>query len=138
MADRYPLVGLEYGVILIAGRLFGPLGKTKNLILLLDTGASITTIRETVLAEVGINTSQPKERRRVETMGGPVVEGITTIPRLRVFGQEQTDLEIVFTRRPFPYRVDGVLGINFMLPYRLCVDFCHGWIELAQPQTATQ
>ena len=133
MADRYPLVGLEHRVILIAGRLFGPQGKTKNLILLLDTGASITTIRETVLAEVGIDPSQPKEHRRVETMGGPVVAGVTTIPRLRIFGQEQTDLEVVFTRRSLPYRVDGVLGLNFMLPYRLCVDFFHGWIELAHP-----
>jgi hypothetical protein len=105
---------------------------------MLDTAASLTTIRDTVLSQVGIDLSQPRDRRRVETMGGPVVEGITTVPRLRVFGQEQIDLEIVFTRRPFPYRVDGVLGLNFLLPYRLCVDFVDGWIELAQPQTATQ
>jgi len=115
------------------GRLFGPQGKTKNVILLLDTGASITTIHEAALAEIGIGLSQPQEHRRIETMGGPVVEGIITVPRLRVLGQEQAQLKVVFTRRPFPYRVDGVLGLNFLLPYRLCVDFPNGWIELTRP-----
>ncbi|MEA3342213.1 MAG: retropepsin-like aspartic protease [Chloroflexota bacterium] len=105
----------------------------KNVILLLDTGASITTIHEAALAEVGIDLSRPQEHRRIETMGGPVVEGIVAVPRLRVMGQEQAQLEVVFTRRPFPYRVDGVLGLNFLLPYRLCVDFPNDWIELVIP-----
>lgn len=48
-------------------------------------------------------------------------------------GQEQAALDVVFTHRPFPYRVDGVLGLNFLLPYRLCVDFPNGWIELVSP-----
>jgi len=39
----------------------------------------------------------------------------------------------IITCRPFPYRVDGVLGLNFLLPYRLCVDFPNGWIELVRP-----
>ena len=89
MADRYPLIGVEQGVVLVAGRLFGPGGKVKNVILLLDTGASITAIRAAVLAQVGIDLSQPREQRQVETMGGPVIEGIVDVPRLRVFGQER-------------------------------------------------
>ncbi len=131
--DRWPLVGIEYGCILIAGRLFGPTGDYHDVMLLLDTAASLTTIRDTALAEVGINLSQPQEQRRIETMGGPVVEGVVTVPRLRILGQEQSQLKVVFTRRPFPYRVDGVLGLNFLLPYRLCVDFPNGWIELTRP-----
>lgn len=133
MANRYPLVGVEYGIILVVGRLFGPQGKTKDLVLMLDTGASTTTIREIVLAEVGIDLSRPKEHRRIETMGGPIIEGIVDVPRLRILDQERAPLELVFTQRPFPYRVDGVLGLNFLLPYRLCVDFPNGWIKLAHP-----
>jgi len=105
----------------------------KNVVLLLDTGASMTTTRAAVLAQVEIDLSQPREQRRVETMGGPVIEGIVDVPRLRVFGQEREHLEVVFTARPFPYRVDGVLGVNFLLPYRLCVDFPNGWMELVRP-----
>ena len=131
--DRWPLVGIEYGCILMAGRLFGPTGDYHDVMLLLDTAASLTTIRGAVLAQVGIDLSQPEERRRIETMGGPVVEGVVTVPRLRILGQERAPLEVIFTRRPFPYRVDGVLGINFLLPYRLCVDFPNGWIELVHP-----
>lgn len=131
--DRWPLVGVEYGCILMAGRLFGPTGEHHDVILLLDTAASVTMIRDTALTQAGIDLSRPKERRRVETMGGPVIEGIVDVPRLRVLGQEQAPLEVVFTRRPFPYRVDGVLGLNFLLPYRLCVDFPNGWIKLARP-----
>jgi predicted RNA binding protein YcfA (HicA-like mRNA interferase family) len=67
------------------------------------------------------------------TMGGPVVEGVVTVPRLRILGQEQAALDVVFTCRPFPYRVDGVMGLNFLLPYRLCVDFPNSWIELVSP-----
>ncbi len=133
MADRYPLVGVEQGVVLVAGRLFGPQGKTKDVILLLDTGASMTTIREVVLVEVGVDLDQSREQRRVETMGGSVVEGIVAVPRIRILGQEQTLLDVIFTRRPFPYRVDGVLGLNFLMAYRLCIDFPNRWIELACP-----
>ena len=131
--DRWPLVGIEYGCILTAGRLFGPTDDYHDVILMLDTAASLTMIRGAALAQVGIDLSRPKEHRRVETMGGTVVEGIVTVPRLRILGQEQAALEVIFTRRPFPYRVDGVLGLNFLLPYRLCMDFPNGWIELISP-----
>ena len=87
--DRWPLVGIEYGCISIAGRLFGRTGDYHDVMLLLDTAASLTTIRDTALAKAGIDLSQPQEQRRIETMGGPVVEGIVTVPRMRVLGQEQ-------------------------------------------------
>jgi hypothetical protein len=95
--DRWPLVGIEYGCILTAGRLFGPTDDYHDVTLMLDTAASLTMIRGAALAQVGIDLSRPKERR------------------------------------PFPYRVDGVLGLNFLLPYRLCMDFPNGWIELISP-----
>jgi len=41
--NRYELLGLESGMVLAAGRLFGPLGYT-NLLLALETGSSITVI----------------------------------------------------------------------------------------------
>jgi hypothetical protein len=132
MVDRYPLVGIEYGIIVVVGRLFGPDGAQK-ITLILDTGASTTTLRASALTEVGIDLSASKERRQVDTMAGPVVEGVIEVPRLRIFGQERAPLEVIFTDRPFPYRVDGVLGINFLLPYRLCIDFPAGWIELSRP-----
>lgn len=132
MVDRYPLIGVEYGVIIVAGRLFGPDGAQK-ITLILDTGASTTTLRASALIEVGIDLSASKERQQVDTMAGPVVEGVIEVPRLRIFGRERAPLEVIFTERPFPYRVDGVLGINFLLPYRLCIDFPAGWIELSQP-----
>jgi hypothetical protein len=132
MVDRYPLVGIEYGIIVVVGRLFGPDGAQK-ITLILDTGASTTTLRASALTEVGIDLSASKERRQVDTMAGPVVEGVIEVPRLRIFGQDRAPLEVIFTDRPFPYRVDGVLGINFLLPYRLCIDFPAGWIELSRP-----
>jgi len=134
MADRYPLVGLEYGIIIVVGRLFGPEG-ARRVTLILDTGASTTTLRAALLTEVGIDLSAPKEWRRVDTMTGPVTEGVIEVPRLRIFGEEQAPLEVIFSERPFPYQVDGVLGLNFLLPYRLCLDFPAGWIELRKSRT---
>lgn len=129
MAARFPLIGVEYGIIIVVGRLFGPEG-TEKVTLILDTGASITTLRAALLTEVGIDLSASKEQRRVDTMGGPVIEGVIEVPRLRIFGEERAPLEVIFTERPLPYQVDGVLGINFLLPYQLCLDFPAGWIEL--------
>ncbi|HIP97466.1 MAG TPA: hypothetical protein EYH32_09675, partial [Anaerolineae bacterium] len=55
--------------------------------LILDTGASTTTLRASALIEVGIAPSASRERRqRVDTMAGPVVEGVIEVPRLRIFG----------------------------------------------------
>jgi len=133
VANRYPLAGVESGVILVAGRIFGP-QNDQDIVLLLDTGASITTLRSALLIEVGIDLSMSKEQRLVSTMSGTVAEGVIKVPRLRIFSEEQSSLEVVFTERPFPYQVDGVLGINFLLPCRLCLDFPAGWIELYKSQ----
>lgn len=131
MVNRYPLVGVELGIVLVAGRIFGP-KDDQDVILLLDTGASTTMLRTKLLTEVGIDLSASTKQRRVKTMSGFVIEGVITVPRLRIFGEEQAPLEIIFTERQLPYKVDGVLGINFLLPYRLCLDFPAGWIELQE------
>ncbi len=131
MDIRYPLVGIEFGVVLVAGRVFGP-KDDQDIILILDTGASMTMLRATLLTEVGIDLGASKEQRRVNTMIGLVTEGVIEVPRLRIFGEEQAPLEVIFTERSFPYQVDGVMGLNFLLSYRLCLDFPAGWIELCK------
>jgi len=129
MVNRYPLTGVEFGIVLVAGRIFGP-KDDQDVILMLDTGASMTMLRAALLTEVGIDLSASTEQRRVDAMGGSVIEGVIKVPRLRIFGEERAPLEVIFTERRLPYQVDGVLGINFLLPYRLCLDFPAGWIEL--------
>jgi len=77
--DRWPLVGIEHGCILITGRLFGPMDDYRDVTLILDTAASLTMIRDAALAQIGIDLNQSKDRRRIETMSGPVIEGVVTI-----------------------------------------------------------
>lgn len=129
MMDRYPIIGLPQGMVLVVGRVFGPLGSADP-VMLLDTGASITVITPRIACEVGLDPQQPIGQRRVYTYSGATHATILSVPRLRVFSQQVEGLEVICIDLPLQLKLDGVLGLNFLQHFDLRINFREGYLEL--------
>jgi clan AA aspartic protease (TIGR02281 family) len=90
--------------------------------LLLDTGASLTSIKPQVLADLGIDPGSSKDIRRLSTANGNVDAPVVILPVLAVGEQVIADIEVAvinFTEKP---DIDGLLGMNFLQNYTFFVD----------------
>jgi predicted aspartyl protease len=129
VSQRYPLLGLSRGMVLVVGRLSGPIGWTDS-VMSLDTGSSITLFTPRLLQEVGLDPAASTVRRSVYTYDGVAELPVLQVPRLRVFGQEVHDLEIACGELPLQLGLDGVLGLNFLRYFDLRINFREEYIEL--------
>jgi hypothetical protein len=97
----------------------------------LDTGATTSLIRSTLLVAVGYDPDAATDRVQV-TMGN----GIETVPqlvlnRLSALGQHRLGLPVLSHARPPTAGIDGLLGLDFLRGSVLTIDFQNGQIALA-------
>jgi predicted aspartyl protease len=129
VSQRYPLLGLSHGMVLVVGRLFGPIGWTDP-VMSLDTGSSITLFTPKLLREVGLDPAATTVQRLVYTYDGAAELPVLQVPRLRVFRQEVLNLEVTCGELPPKLGLDGVLGLNFLRHFDLHINFREEYIEL--------
>jgi len=88
-----------------------------------DTGATYTMIP--IEAAVGIGRSPLRSTRKIEiTMGGSVeYVPVVTIPKVRVFGKEIKNLQVICHNLPQTSPVEGLLGLNFLKEAGVTIDF---------------
>ncbi len=115
-------------LILVTATIFGPLG-SRAVRLALDTGATETAISRRVLTNIGIDTRTAPSVPVV--MGGGVVSiPLVTLDKMEALGQIQTRPTIQAHTLPASLPIDGLIGLDFIRPYRLVVDFRTGQISL--------
>jgi hypothetical protein len=75
---------------------------------------------------------QPDGRNRslIVTASGNETPSRAIVKRVRALGRERRDFAILCHDLPAGLRVDGLLGIDFMMPYRLVVDFPNATVTL--------
>jgi tetratricopeptide (TPR) repeat protein len=103
---------------------FGYGSRSAQAVLLLDTGASSTSLHSDVASRLGIPLEQaPKTVGQV--YGGALIEAReTTLAYLTVGPHTRRDVPVKFvTHNGPPVRFDGLLGMDFLRNYRYHVDF---------------
>jgi predicted aspartyl protease len=118
------------GLILVEAEISGPAGKV-GATLVLDTGATSTSLNPNVLRSVGYDPDAATESVRMTT--GTTM---TTVPRLMVtrlsaLGQHAIGLRVLAHSLPAVAAVDGLLGLDFFRNLLLTIDFRAGQITLA-------
>ena len=107
----------------------GPAGSTA-VALILDTGASRTTIREEPLTLVGYDPSTLTISHFVLTANGVVQGAEISLLGLETLGMKRLNYPILAFNMPGPEDLDGVLGLDFFNGTILTLDFQKGEITL--------
>lgn len=116
-------------LIVVSGEVSGPLG-TVNVLFAVDTGATYSTIRPELLAEAGVEADSRLAPVRVLTDSGTATAERYRVPSLHVLGRTVPNLALAVHRLPPAAGFDGLLGLDFLRPGRLTIDFDGRWIEL--------
>lgn len=97
-----------------------------TLFFLLDTGASHSIIDISSVLIEGYNQSNFLEKVKVETANGIIDAQIIEIKFLKALGIEKRNMKIMsydFIGNGLFTNFDGVLGLDFLLENRICIDF---------------
>ncbi|MBA4063220.1 MAG: hypothetical protein C0501_05810 [Isosphaera sp.] len=115
--------------IILEGWVTGP-RRTVKVRLALDTGATDTLIRATVLAAAGIVPPATAPRRRMRSATGGATAPFVRVRQLLVLGRTRADFPVAAFDLPPAVMYDGLLGLDFFRGLVLTLDFARGLVRL--------
>jgi len=120
----------SHGPITVEASISGPLGQA-DLRLILDTGATISLIRSTILIAVGYDPDASPDRMMVAMGNGLAPLPRIILNRLSALGRHRLAVPVLAHSLPPATGIDGLLGLDFLRGLVLTVDFQAGQITLA-------
>ena len=100
----------------------------RNMAIMLDTGASVTTISEHILYSLGY--TKPGKAILVTTAGGAVNVRAKTVDKIKIGAIELKHVDVYSHVFPDECFSDGVLGMNILNHFNFKVDLDAQIIEL--------
>jgi len=120
----------ESGLIFIEAEISGPKGQA-GARLILDTGASSSTINADVLRSAGYDPDASTDFARITTGSGVATAPRLVVTRLTALGRHAIGLRLVAHNLPHESNADGLLGLDFFRGLALTIDFRAGQITLS-------
>ena len=117
------------GPIFIEASLSGPLGQAESR-LGLDTGATTSLIRTTILVAVGYDPDGTSDRVSVAMGNGVEVVGRVVLNRFSALGRHRLGFPVLGHSLPPGVGIDGLLGLDFLRGTSVTLDFRSGAIVL--------
>jgi hypothetical protein len=124
----FPFVASR-GPVIVEVSFSGPLGQV-DLRLSLDTGATTTLIRSTLLVAVGYDPDGSQDRVKVAMGNGVEVVPRIVLNRFSALGQDRLAWPVLAHSLPSAAGIDGLLGLDFFRGMALTMDFRNGQIDL--------
>lgn len=94
----------------------------RNMMVVFDTGASVTTISKDILYQLGYDVSNC-EKVRITTASGVAYVDIVRVERLKIGQFILEDIEVYAHTFPEESFSVGVIGLNVIINYRVTLDF---------------
>jgi len=95
--------------------------EARELLLVLDTGASATSIEPAILERLGYSSRDAIMRTRVPTPAGVQHGRLFRVARFYALGAERSSFVVQALALDDEYGVDGLLGMNFLENYNFTV-----------------
>ena len=102
----------------------------RNVIVALDTGATITIIPSQVLIALGYDLLNPKERVQLLTASGTAFAKRINVRRLTAIGETIENIDVLCHDLPGTSPIKGLLGLDFLRHFDVNISFSTGTIEL--------
>ena len=104
--------------------------------LIVDTGATFTTISEDLAFDTGIWSNPKNSALNLSTAGGTVKAKMGIVPRIRVGHAGRDEVKVVIHTIPnLPDGIDGLLGLSFFDRFIVSLDHSQQQLHL-RPQTS--
>ena len=116
------------GLIKIAAKVSGSEKKDYGIILAIDTGSYLTTLRPEVLTRIGF----PATNEQVLLIGvsESIRVNLAQVSKLSVAGIAVENYKVANHNLSSAYDIDGVLGNDFLRQHKICIDFPNGIISI--------
>ena len=119
----------QRGSIFVRASASGP-ADSMELRLLLDTGASMTSLSAESLIHLGYYPAQADETVQIISVSSVTEQPVVRLNRLSALGVHQLGLAVVAQRFPEEIEFDGVIGLDFFRDRKLTIDFRAGQLTL--------
>ena len=126
---KYPITS-ESGIIFIEVSLISKSRKIIPLKMVLDTGATITTVPIEVAIALGCDPAKSKKRIEMITASGTEYAPVVTIPEVRFLGFKLKDVEVICHNLPPQATVSGLLGLNVLKRFDIFLKFRSKILEI--------
>lgn len=123
--------GLDRRLIYLKAVIVGPWGVVR-VDMALDTGARRSSLRPDFFRRAGFNLARPTARGRLTSATDSVPAPLFRVPRLICIGVERTGLLLAAQEYPVSFEGDGLLGLDFIRPGPLHVDFARGTVRIGR------
>jgi predicted aspartyl protease len=99
--------------------------------LVLDLGATYTQLPRRVIEAIGCRIPKASKKVKVVTVGSVEKAPLVRIKRLTALAHTVNNLQVLCLDLPPQAKVDGLLGLNFLRHFDLCLKFKKGLITIA-------
>lgn len=122
---------LKKDIIVLFAEVSGPSG-SRFIKMLLDTGATYTTIPYEAAVAIGCDPSVSERRVEFITASGIEYAPITNVKSIKAFGFENKNFDIVCHNLPPQSSVEGLLGLNFLTQFNVFLKFLEDTLEVTK------
>jgi len=125
------MIRLALGIPIVIRQVFidGPLGR-RRIDMILDTGATYTSISWSVALDIGYDPAVSPRRVSTITANGIIELPLITVDRMEVEGLGAKNIDITCQDIPELAGVEGLLGLSFLRNFRTVIDYKSGFLEI--------
>ena len=102
----------------------------RNVIVALDTGATITIIPTEIAVALGYDPVNSKRQMELLTASGTASAKLITVRKLTAIGETIENIDVLCHNLPGNSGIKGLLGLNFLKHFDLNISFSRRTIEL--------
>lgn len=102
----------------------------RDVIVALDTGATITIIPTEIAVALGYDPANSNRQMQLLTASGRAFAKLITVRKLTAVGETIEDVDVLCHDLPGNSGIKGLLGLNFLKHFELNISFSTGTIEL--------
>jgi clan AA aspartic protease (TIGR02281 family) len=125
---------LDIPIVIRRVRLCGPAG-TREIDVILDTGAAYTVVAWDVVKDIGYDPAISKRRMSTVTANGVIEAPVITVESIELAELRAEAVDVICHDIPEIVGIEGLLGLSFLRHFRTLIDYPAGVLEITATAT---